>query len=114
MKKTVVMSFVAVAVLAVGAFTAFFVTKGDTAAEGPAATASADASKSAAPVVPNLDLPAGGNDAQLLTEINQIILDVTQQAVNEPKEERMSSEEVAALIRSRIDDLKQREEQREG
>ena len=113
MNKTVVISVVALAVLAVGAFSAFFVTKGDAAVpESAAAPASADSSKSEAPVVPNLELPAGGEDAQLLTEINQIILDVTQQAVNRPKEERMSSEEVAALIRSRIDDLKQRELQR--
>ena len=115
MNKTVVISVVAIAVLAVGAFSAFFMTRGDAAApESAAAPASADSSKPDAPVVPNLDLRAGGNDAQLLTEINQIILDVTQQAVSRPKEERMSSEQVAALIRSRIDELKQREQQGKG
>lgn len=55
----------------------------------------------------------GGDEAELLMEINQVIFEVTQEAIARPSDQRMTSEEIAALIRSRIEELKQaRQEER--
>lgn len=41
--------------------------------------------------------------------INQIIFEITQDAINRPKDQRMTSEEINALIQSRIKELRERQ-----
>lgn len=75
------------------------------ASPGAAEAAGADATL---PALPTPSLPANAEDAKVLMEINQIIFEVTQQAMQRPKTDRMTAEEIDALIRSRIEELKAR------
>ncbi len=58
---------------------------------------------------PTPSLPAGSEDAETVMAINQIIFEVTQDAINRPKDQRMTSEEINALIQSRIKELRERQ-----
>ena len=71
--------------------------------EGPEATATPSPL-----VLPTASLPAGADDARLLMEINQAIFQVTQEAAQRPSDQRMTSEEINELIRSRIEEIRAR------
>lgn len=76
----------------------------------PASTDSAEtAAQQEGPVVPVPSMPAElQEDAQRLIEVNQIISEVTQEALDRPKDDRMTPEEVGALVRERIAELEVR------
>ena len=54
--------------------------------------------------------PTSVEDAQLLMEINKAIAEVTQEAMQRPKEDRMTAEEINARIRQKIDEIKARQQ----
>lgn len=77
--------------------------------DSPKAAASAgstETSAKASTAIPEIELPEGASEhAKRLVEINQIIAEVTQEAINRPKDQRMSSEEISQLIRTRIEEI---------
>ena len=78
----------------------------DSASPKAAASTSSETSAKASGAIPEIELPEGASkDAQKLVEINQIIAEVTQEAINRPKDQRMSSEEISQLIRTRIEEI---------
>lgn len=86
-----------VAVLAIGA---------DGTSEPASKEATEAAEMPASPTVPLPSMPAEiQQEAQLLVGVNQVIAEVTKEAMERPKDERMTPEEVRALIRERIAEL---------
>jgi hypothetical protein len=75
------------------------------AASPPSAISGSPAAPGAVPF-PTPSLPAGSEDAETVMAINQIIFEITQDAINRPKDQRMTSEEINALIQSRIKELR--------
>jgi hypothetical protein len=61
--------------------------------------------KNSQPVLPTVSVPADAKEAKLLMEINQVIFQVTQEALQRPKDQRMTAEEISALVRSRVKEL---------
>ncbi|MDQ4148518.1 MAG: hypothetical protein M3164_00755 [Actinomycetota bacterium] len=111
MKKLVV-GICVVAVLIAGGIAAFVASRSKPAGqERPAQATSADASKTSNQGS-NLVLPGAGavdpNDPEQvkrLKEVNQVIFEVTQEALKRPKDQRMTPEEISALVRARIQEL---------
>jgi hypothetical protein len=77
-------------------------------AASPSTGASGSPTAPGAVAFPTPSLPAGSEDAETVMAINQIIFEVTQEAINRPKDQRMTSEEISALIQSRIEELRER------
>lgn len=122
MNKKILAGICLVAVLLIGGIVAFALGNNDsgsageqssaTSPTGSAASPSAGATQNAeapttgVPVFPTPSLPAGSEDAKTALAINQIIFEVTQEALNRPKDQRMTAEEINARIQSRIEELK--------
>lgn len=86
-----------VAVMAVGA---------DGKSEPTSKESTEAAETPASPVVPMPSMPAEiQQEAQLLVGVNQVIAEVTKEAMERPRDDRMTPEEVRALIRQRIAEL---------
>lgn len=79
-----------------------------TPAPSVSAVASATPAVPGAVAYPTPSLPADSDDAETVMAINQIVFEVTQEAINRPKDDRMTSEEISALIESRIKELRER------
>ena len=121
-KKTIAGAALALALLLAGilAFTANRGSSSDAERDDrsvPATTPAPSASPGASGIspaagavaFPTPSLPAGSQDAETVMAINQIIFEVTQEAINRPKDDRMTSEEISALIQSRIEELRKRQ-----
>ena len=121
MNKKVLAGICLVAVLLIGGIVAFAIGNNDSgkadeqsaassptgSATSPSAGAAGTAGGSAAvPVFPTPSLPAGSEDAKTALAINQIIFEVTQEALDRPKDQRMTAEEINARIQTRIEELK--------
>ena len=122
MNKKILAGICLVAVLLIGGIVAFALGNNDsgsageqssaTSPTGSAASPSAGAAENAeapatgVPVFPTPSLPAGSEDAKTALAINQIIFEVTQEALNRPKDQRMTAEEINARIQTRIEELK--------
>lgn len=120
-KKHIAGAFLA-AVLLIGGILAFNLLRDDassrdrddasasetTPTPSPSAGASASAPVPGAVAFPTPSLAGGSDDAETVMAINQIIFEVTQEAINRPKEDRMTSEEISALIETRIKELRER------
>lgn len=109
MNKTVV-GLGVLALLAIAAAMAFFTINGaeDSRSAVEVPLTDSPATSSETPVLPALPTPSlnpGSEDAERLMEINRIVFEVTQEAIARPKEDRMTREEIDALIRSRIEEL---------
>jgi hypothetical protein len=113
MKKIIIAGTCLIALLAAGV-TAFVANKETPAAKHPSTSASAAAHETkvsggnSEAVVPSVAVPADAEEAKLLMEINQMILQVTQEALERPKDQRMSAEEISAMVRSRVEELESR------
>lgn len=79
----------------------------DSASPKPVASSgSSETSASASAAIPEIQLPEGASeDAKRLVEINQVIAEVTGEAIKRPKDQRMSSEEISQLIQTRIEEI---------
>ncbi len=84
-------------------------TTSPSAATSPSPGASGSPTAPGAVAFPTPSLPAGSEDAETVMAINQIIFEITQDAINRPKDQRMTSEEINALIQSRIKELRERQ-----
>lgn len=75
----------------------------------PAEQASADTEKSdqTLPGVPTISLPADTDEAKALLQVQQMIAEVTREAMERPRADRMSAEEVKEMVLSRIEELKE-------
>lgn len=104
MKLKIVSGIALVAVLLAGV--AAFAFGADGASE-PAPEESTEAAEMpASPAVTLPSMPAEiQQEAQLLVGVNQVIAEVTKEAMERPKDERMTPEEIRALIRERIAQL---------
>lgn len=96
-----------VAVVLVAALAACGNSGDDSAApKAAASTAPAESSAKASAAIPEIELPEeASEDAKRIVELNKIIAEVTQEAINRPKDQRMSTEEVSQLIRTRIEEI---------
>jgi predicted dinucleotide-binding enzyme len=81
------------------------------ATAGSAANITGAATESAVLALPTPSVPGA---AQQISDINKIISEVTQLAVQRPKDQRMSAEEIDALITSRIEELKAQQKEEGG
>lgn len=89
-------------VVAVAAAIAF-ATLRDSGPPGPASvTPAADTGTTTNPAAP----PVSAEDAELLAEINQVITEVTKEALERPEDQKMTAEEIQQRITSRIEELK--------
>jgi hypothetical protein len=86
---------------------AFAVLRDTTATDASSSTEAAEDQKAAPEPAPS---PATAEEARLLLEINQVIAEVTKEAIERPKDQRMTKEEINALITSRIEELKARQQ----
>lgn len=108
MKLKIVSGVVLIAVLVAGVGV---LAVGADGASKPESKESAEAPTEAAetpdsPLVPLPSMPAElQQEAQLLVGVNQVIAEVTKEAMERPKDDRMTPEEVRALIRERIAEL---------
>lgn len=98
MKRTIAAICLIAAVGVVGAFV--WVASSDTPKEVLPATATAG-TDSGSPEV-SAALAANSTPAEKAIAVNKIIVEVTQEAVSRPSDQRMSAAEVEGLIRSRI------------
>lgn len=75
-------------------------------------SASTDDSKvsesSSQPAVPAISVPADAEEAKLLMEVNQVILQVQKEAQARRGDQRMTAEEISALVRSRVEEVASR------
>ena len=107
MRKIVTVGCV-VAVLAAGGVAAFLVAQDKPAGERPAAASrgrSASSGNESPAIVPSSPNPEDSERVKRLKEVNQAIFEVTQEAARRPKDQRMTPEEISALVRARIQEL---------
>lgn len=104
MKLKIVSGIALVAVLLAGV--AAFAVGADGASEPASKESTETVEIPASPAVPLPSMPAEiQQEAQLLVGVNQVIAEVTKEAMERPKDERMTPEEIRALIRERIAQL---------
>lgn len=104
--KKVVAGICLASLLVVAGITAFAANR-----DVPKSAASTDSKTSendSQAAVPANSVPADEEDAKLLLEINEVIFQVTQEAIQRPNDQRMTPDEISALIRSRIEELEAR------
>ena len=110
MKKTLTIIGL-IALLAVGGVALLVATKDKPAEKERAAQAASKDSSDASAQDAQVAIPSGAdpNDPERVKrvkEVNQVIAQVMQEAASRPKDDRMTPEEISALVRARIQELR--------